>query len=444
MAVFRVEKNHNYTVMSNYHLRDTRLTLKSIGLLSKMLSLTDEWDYTTRGLAAICKEGVDAIGAALKELEARGYLVRRQLRDSCGRITDTEYTIYESPHTPLPDTASPDTENPYLDTPDTDEPYTEKPAQLNKDRRNKEKEIPDESITDTSNPDPIYPPPPLQGAGYDGMGYEEAREIVRENIEYDTLVQDPRQDREQLDEVVDLIAETLCSRKKTIVIAGDEYTEDELRAVLAGEKEHTPRKKRTQATRKKNTLLIDIEAKLQAGKGGGYERWAKVFNVKQMAQTYNYLREHGLLDYAELEEKASAATEQFHALSAQIKAAETRMAEIAVLKTHIINYAKTRDVYAGYRKAGYSKKYLAEHESDILLHKAAKNAFDELGVKKLPTVKSLQEEYAKLLAEKKAAYAEYRTARDEIRELLLHKQNVDRMLGKDERSEEKKQEHDRQ
>ena len=222
------------------------------------------------------------------------------------------------------------------------------------------------------------------------------------------------------------------------------YSEDALRAVLAGEKEHTPRKKRTQATRKKNTLLIDIEAKLQAGKGVGYERWAKVFNVKQMAQTYNYLREHGLLDYGELEEKATTATEQFHALSAQIKAAETRMAEIAVLKTHIANYAKTRDVYAGYRKAGYSKKYLAEHESDILLHKAAKNAFDEVGVKKLPTVKSLQEEYAKLLAEKKAAYAEYRRSRDEMRELLLHKQNVDRMLGKDERSEEKKQEHDRQ
>ena len=208
MAVFRVEKNHNYTVMSNYHLRDTALTLKAIGLLSKMLSLTDEWDYTTRGLAAICKEGVDAIGAALKELESHGYLVRRQLRDSRGRITDTEYTIYESPHPPLPDTA---------------EPYTEKPAQLNKDRRNKEKEIPDESITDTSNPDPIYPPPPLQGAGYDGMGYEEAREIVRENIEYDTLVQDPRQDKEQLDEVVELIAETLCSRRQTIVVAGDEY-----------------------------------------------------------------------------------------------------------------------------------------------------------------------------------------------------------------------------
>ena len=183
MAVFRVEKNHNYTVMSNYHLRDTGLTLKAIGLLSKMLSLTDEWDYTTRGLAAICKEGVDAIGAALKELEVRGYLVRRQIRDSKGRITDTEYTIYESPHPPLPDTASPDTENPYLDTPDTAEPYTEKPAQLNKDRRSKEKEIPNGLSTDISNPDPIYPPAHLQGAGCDGMGYEAARELVKENIE---------------------------------------------------------------------------------------------------------------------------------------------------------------------------------------------------------------------------------------------------------------------
>ena len=225
---------------------------------------------------------------------------------------------------------------------------------------------------------------------------------------------------------------------------GEITPEDALRAVLAGEKEHTPRRKKAQGTRKKDALLIDIEAKLQAGKGGGYERWAKVFNVKQMAQTYNYLREHGLLDYEELEARAAAATERYHALSAQIKAAEGRMAEIAVLKTHIANYAKTRDVYAGYRKAGYSRKYLAEHESDILLHKAAKKAFDELGVKRLPSVKSLQEEYDKLLSEKKAAYAEYRRSRDEMRELLLHKQNVDRMLGKNEREEEKKKEHDRQ
>ena len=154
--------------------------------------------------------------------------------------------------------------------------------------------------------------------------------------------------------------------------------------------------------------------------------------------------EHGLLDYEELEARAAAATERYHTLSAQIKAEEGRMAEIVVLKTHIANYAKTRNVYTAYRKAGYSKKYLAEHEGDILLHKAAKKAFDELGVKKLPSVKSLQEEYAKLLSEKKAAYAKYRRSRDEMRELLLHKQNVDRMLGKNEREEEKKKEHDRQ
>ena len=234
-------------------------------------------------------------------------------------------------------------------------------------------------------------------------------------------------------------------RKGFIRLASiDGYTEDELRAVLAGEKEHTPRRNRAQTTPKKDTLLIDIEAKLQAGKGSGYERWAKVFNIKQMAQTYNYLRQHGLLNYEELEARAAGATERFHTLSEQIKAAEGRMAEITVLRTHIANYARTRDVYIGYRKAGYSKKYLAEHESDILLHRAAKKAFDELGVKKLPTVRCLQDEYAKLLAEKKAAYAAYRTARDEMRELLIHKQNVDRMLGKNERSEEKKNEHDRQ
>ena len=227
MAVFRVEKNRNYTVMSNYHLRDTSLSLKAIGLLSKMLSLTNEWDYTTRGLASICKEGVDAIGAALKELEISGYLVRRQLRDEKGRITDTEYTIFESPHTPLPDTTSPDTEKPYMDKPDTDAPCTEKPAQLNIDITSKEKPNIDLSITDTSNPYQSNPPSPygvpFAATGCDGIGYEEAKETVRENIEYDCLISDPRQNRERLDEVVDLIAETLCSRKQYIVVAGDEY-----------------------------------------------------------------------------------------------------------------------------------------------------------------------------------------------------------------------------
>ena len=154
-----------------------------------------------------------------------------------------------------------------------------------------------------------------------------------------------------------------------------------------------------------------------------------MFNLKQMAQTMNYLTEHGLLGYADLAAKAAAATECYNGLSEKIKAAERRMAEIAVLKTHIINYSKTRDVYVAYRKAGYSKKFKAEHESEILLHQAAKKAFDGLGLKKLPTVKSLQAEYAALLAEKKSAYTDYRRARDEMKELLTVRANVDRLMG---------------
>lgn len=169
----------------------------------------------------------------------------------------------------------------------------------------------------------------------------------------------------------------------------------------------------------------------------------KVHNLKQMAQTVNYLREHGLLNYDELKKKSSDATARFNDLSEQIKSAEKRMAEIAALKTHIINYSKTRDVYAAYRKSGYSKKYLAEHESDIILHKAAKKTFGDLGLEKLPTVKSLQAEYAELLTQKKAAYAEYRTARDEMKELLIHKANVEQILGKEPKNEEKKNEHER-
>ena len=131
MAVFRIERTRDYTVMSNHHLRNGKLSLKAKGLLSMMLSLPEDWNYTTRGLAAICKEGVDAIGGALRELETAGYIVRHQLRDRQGRISDTEYVIYEQPQpknpdTPQPDTASPDTENPDMVKPDT-----EKPAELN-------------------------------------------------------------------------------------------------------------------------------------------------------------------------------------------------------------------------------------------------------------------------------------------------------------------------
>ncbi len=226
---------------------------------------------------------------------------------------------------------------------------------------------------------------------------------------------------------------------------GSGYSEAELQAVLSGEKTHKPRKKIIQPMPEKQVnLLVDIQAKLRAGKGIGYERWAKVFNIKQMAQTLNYLTEHNLLEYDALAAKTALATARYNELSAQIKAAEKRLAEIAVLKTQIVNYAKTRDTYVAYHKAGYSKKFLSEHESDILLHKAAKKSFDELGVKKLPTVKSLQAEYAAILAEKKAAYADYRKARDEMKDLLTVKANVDRILGEDTCQTPKDKEHEQQ
>ena len=215
---------------------------------------------------------------------------------------------------------------------------------------------------------------------------------------------------------------------------GPGYSAAELRAVIAGERQHTPKKQKARTQKKPqrtNQLLIDIQEKLSQGKGPGYEHWAKKFNLKQMAQTVAYLQEHELMDYDVLSEKAAAASARFHQLNAEIKYTETRIAEIAVMRTHILNYVKTRDTYAAYRKAGYSKKYLAAHEGDILLHKAAKKYFDEQGLTKLPTMKRLQTEYAELLAKKKAAYGEYRKAREDMQELVTAKANIDRILGKE-------------
>ena len=212
---------------------------------------------------------------------------------------------------------------------------------------------------------------------------------------------------------------------------GKGYSEKEIRAIIAGRKTYASR---TAAWPDKQpqgiNLLVDIQAKLQAGKGPSYERWAKVFNLKQMAQTINYLTENKLLDYTELEKKTTAATARFHELTVRIKTAETRMAEIGSLKSHIVNYVKTRDAYAAYRKAGYSKKFRASHEADILLHKAAKQAFDDINVKKLPTIRMLQAEYETLLAEKRSAYKEYVSAKKDMRELLNVKANVDSLLSK--------------
>ena len=277
------------------------------------------------------------------------------------------------------------------------------------------------------------------------------RELLRAAID-NALAQKPA----DLDELLKLLRESGCevsrrgksyrlklpgwSKVARLDSLGKGYTLEDLLAVLAGQKEHTPRQKSVkQADPPKVNLLVDIQAKLQAGKGAGYARWAKVFNLKQMAQTLNYLSEHGLLDYADLETKTAEATARYNALSDQIKAAEKRMAEIAVLRTHIVNYAKTRKTYVAYRKAGYSRKFRQEHEEEILLHQAAKEAFNELNVKKLPAIKELQTEYAKLLTDKKTAYAEYRQTRAAMRELLTVKNNVDRVLAMEQTETQQKE-----
>ena len=214
MAVFRIEKTRDYTVMSNHHLKDRTLTLKSKGLLSMMLSLPDEWNYTTRGLAAICREGVDSIGAALKELETHGYIRRTQLRDEKGKITDTEYVIYEMPQCESPS-------SPGTPLPGTAKPYTENPAQLNTNQTKT-----DLSSTEISNPIPSNPPTPAGARmGMDRMGARECyREVILDNIEYSYLVQDSHIDREQLDEIVDLIVDTVCSARKVMDCMKDNTT----------------------------------------------------------------------------------------------------------------------------------------------------------------------------------------------------------------------------
>ena len=233
MAVFRIERTRDYTVMSNHHLRDKALSLKSKGLLSMMLSLPEDWNYTTRGLAKICKEGVDAIGGALRELEAAGYIVRHQLRDRQGRISDTEYVIYEQPQpkapdTPQPDTASPDTENPYLDKPDT-----EKPAELNIEKSNTQKSITHGSSTDSIPFRETAAARPPERKGRDAMSVTEIenyRELILENIEYDCLKQRYPLYLDDLNEIVELLVETVCAKRKTTRISGADFPHEIVRS----------------------------------------------------------------------------------------------------------------------------------------------------------------------------------------------------------------------
>lgn len=248
MAVFRVERNKGYTVMSNHHLRNKELTLKAKGLLSQMLSLPEDWDYTLAGLSYINRESIDAIRTAIWELEKAGYITRRQGRDGKGKMTAIEYTIYEQPQ-PSPELENPILENPtaanpVLENPTPDNPTTENPMQLNKEIQRTDLPKTDLSTTDLSSTHsiPILSPNPSplgqDAAEPERKGTEAStqsaveiyREIIKDNIEYNYLLQDSSIDRDRLNEIVDLMLETVCTARKTIRIAGDDYPAELVKA----------------------------------------------------------------------------------------------------------------------------------------------------------------------------------------------------------------------
>ena len=225
MAVFRIEKTRDYTVMSNHHLRNADLSLKAKGLLSLMLSLPEDWDYTMKGLARICKDGIDSISGGIRELEAHGYLIRERIRNENGQLGSIEYTILEQPKPPAPMQEPPILENPIQAVPTLDTPMQGDPAQLNTKGSSNQISKKDLSSTEISNPIQSNPPTPAGARmGMDGMGGREAyREVIFENIGYEYLIEDPKMDREQLDEIAELIVDTVCSARKTIRVAGDDY-----------------------------------------------------------------------------------------------------------------------------------------------------------------------------------------------------------------------------
>ena len=230
MAVFRIDKTRDYTVMSNHHLRNTELSLKAKGLLSLMLSLPENWDYTTKGLASICKDGIDSISSCIRELEKHGYIIRERMRNEKGQLTTIEYTILEQPKNTPPEREKPIRENPVLDIPAQAEPIQENTAQLNTNKSNIK-----ELNTDISNtyhiksyqkePEPANAAQPPKGKS-DRIGYDEFetyRQIIKENIDYDVLSVNLNRDAAMLDEIVDLMTETVCTQKSSLVIAGDTY-----------------------------------------------------------------------------------------------------------------------------------------------------------------------------------------------------------------------------
>lgn len=237
MAVFRVEKNRDYTVMSNHHLRNADLSLKSKGLLSQMLSLPEEWDYTLKGLSQINREGIDAIREAIRELERAGYVTRTRVRNEKGQLGAADYVIHEFPVPPKPTLENPTQDKPISENPTLENPMQENPTQLNKELSSKELSNTDLlnthsiPILSTLSKGEAAQPQERKGNGSTNMDAVRAyEEVIKDNIEYRYLIQDSRIDKGMLDEIVSLMLETVCTRRKVVRIAGDDYPAELVKA----------------------------------------------------------------------------------------------------------------------------------------------------------------------------------------------------------------------
>ena len=250
--------------------------------------------------------------------------------------------------------------------------------------------------------------------------------LTRKPETFDQLLQLVRESGYRVSEGKNITFHRDGQRAIRLHTLGAGYSEAKLRAVIEGKAAHNPRGKRERAS-----LLVDIQAKLAAGKGGGYAQWAKVFNVKQMAKTLLYLQEQGIKNREELNARADAVSEKLATVNERIKAIDAQIKEISELRGQIVTYAKTRKTFDEYKASRYSRKFYDAHESEIEQHRAAKRYFNAHGIEKLPNMIDLNAEFDKLIAEKREAYAEYRAIRDEHRELLVHRHNVEVFLGEE-------------
>lgn len=234
MAVFRVERTRDYTVMSNHHLRDKNLSLKAKGLLSQMLSLPEDWDYTLAGLSHINRESKDAIRSAVNELEKAGYVQRRQTTDASGKFSTNEYIIHECPVLPEPSLEKPSSENPTTDNPSTEKPLPENPTQLNTKKSRKEKQNTDSRSTDSipsfRDPAADEPPEAKRTEAASTSEYEIYRDVICENIEYDILRQQYPYDVDSIDEIVELMLEVVCAKRKYTRVAGTDFPHEVVRS----------------------------------------------------------------------------------------------------------------------------------------------------------------------------------------------------------------------